>query len=81
MKQGTGTPGAAQTIKASPHPLTTGELSRMLRRFGIRGPDHLADTPPPGQQIFFGLSPRGFRTSVGRSLSEKTTHRHIRAKS
>jgi hypothetical protein len=63
-----------------PHPLTTGELSRLLRRFGIRARTIWPIPRLRAVNLFRAIAAR-ILNKRGPITVQKTTHRHIRAKS
>ena len=66
--------------QGQPHPLTRGELSRLLRRFGIRARTNWPIPRLPGSKSFRAIAAR-ILNKRGPITVQKTTHRHIRAKS
>ena len=69
-----------QNDQGKPHPLTTGELSRLLRRFGIRARTNWPIPRLSGSKSFSGYRRADFEQAWTDHCPE-TTHRHIRAKS
>ena len=59
-----------------PHPLTTGELSRMLRRFGIRARNWWPTPRLPGTKSFLGYCRADFEQAWADHCPENSTAPH-----
>jgi hypothetical protein len=64
------------TDQGKPHLLTTGELSRLLRRFGIRARTHLPIPRLPGSKSFSGYRRADFEQAWADHCPENDTSTH-----
>ena len=62
--------------QGQPHPLTTGELSRLLRRFGIRARNWWPTPRLPGPKSFLGYCRADFEQAWADHCPETSTAPH-----
>ena len=64
--------------QGNPHPLTSGELSRLLRRFGIRARTNWPIPRLPGSKCFSGYRRADFERAWADHCPENDTSTHPR---